>query len=548
MNPLEILQKHFGYVDFRRGQWEIIEAVIAGKNCVVIMPTGGGKSMCYQIPAMCMPGVAIVVSPLIALMKDQIDSLTEVGIPATFINSSITQDEIGRRYLELLDNKFKLLYVAPERLGDPQFLEVLKKMPISLVAIDEAHCISEWGHDFRPSYLRIKNLVQELPGVRVIALTATATPEVRIDIIKQLNLAEYEQFIYGFDRPNLNFKVEMGSKNEKLYKLLQFVKSSPKPGIVYAGTRNTADQITEILNSHEIKAVNYHAGLEASARVGVQNSFTNNIHDGIVAANAFGMGVDKQNIRFVVHYDIPGTMEAYYQEAGRAGRDGQQANCLLLYNPADRYLREFFIKGDNPTKDNIQDIYNVICNFKSEPVTLTYSQIKEQMSEEIPEMGIGSAIKLLERAGYLELAGENQKEAYIKFVSSLSEIINAVGQRATKKLAVIESLFASFADEIFKGVNFNLEKLLQSSDIAKDSFVRALRELDKLNLIKYEPPFRGKEIYVKKRVHERELELDWAALEKKLDADLAKLNLMEGYVYHTGDKREYILNYFGEKR
>jgi len=547
MTPQEALQKYFGYSAFRFAQKEVIDSVLARKDTVVIMPTGGGKSLCFQIPALCLPGITIVVSPLIALMKDQVDTLTRNNIPATFINSSLTPGEISQRLTEVREGRCKLVYIAPERFNDQSFIENLGSIKVDLFAIDEAHCISEWGHDFRPSYTRLKNAIVKLGRPTVVALTATATPEVREDIIRQLDLTEYELFVTGFDRPNLEFKVELASKQEKLYKLLEFVKGQSGSGIVYAGTRNNADDIAQILTLHDINAINYHAGLSADERKDIQERFMNNGYDVIVATNAFGMGIDKSNIRYVIHYDMPGTMESYYQEAGRAGRDGLPSTCLLFYNPSDRYLREFFLKGDNPSKENIQEVYETLCKYPEEPVLMTYSEIKATLSDSVPEMTIGTAVGILNRAGYIELRGENQKEGFVKFTHAVSDILNALGNRAKNKVGVISHLFNIYGEELYNGLHTNIEPSIEKSEIKRDAFLRALNEMTKKGLIEYEPPFRGKEIIIKQRLRAGDLDIDWRSLESKLSRDMEKLNLMEGYVYHAGDKRDYILKYFGDR-
>jgi ATP-dependent DNA helicase RecQ len=315
---------HFGLSAFRAGQKEVIEAVLAGRDCLCIMPTGGGKSLCYQLPAVMRPGVVLVVSPLIALMKDQVDGLQSLGLRATFINSSLEPHEQRQRLDGMAAGQFDLVYVAPERLRSPRFLDSLKPVTVQLLAVDEAHCISEWGHDFRPDYARIGKFRARLGGPQTIALTATATPMVRDDVVKQLQLRSPDVFITGFARPNLRFEVdEPGSASDKDGKLLRILDETPGPGIIYASTRKKCETLVEFLAQRRGHPVGfYHAGLLPDQRRSIQDCFMSGEVPLIVATNAFGMGIDKRDLRLVVHYNMPGSLEAYYQESGRAGRDG----------------------------------------------------------------------------------------------------------------------------------------------------------------------------------------------------------------------------------
>ncbi|MFZ5365468.1 MAG: RecQ family ATP-dependent DNA helicase [Patescibacteria group bacterium] len=339
------LEKYFKFNQFRPGQKEIIEAILAGKDVVALMPTGGGKSLCYQLPAILQDKLTIIISPLIALMKDQVDSLTVRGIPAAFINSSISQEEIRSRMEKILAGEIKILYVAPERLSLLRYNESFSKLNISLLAVDEAHCVSSWGHDFRPDYLQIKDYISDFESrPTVAAFTATATPEVRQDIIGRLGLIEPVIFTRGFDRPNLKFFVQKDIKPaQRMDEVLRWVKSIEGSGIVYALTRKETEAIADYLVRQGIDAVAYHAGMGSNCREEIQNEFMENKHKVIVATIAFGMGVDKADIRFVIHAGMPRNMEGYYQEAGRAGRDGEIAYCVLLHSKKDVSVHNHFI-------------------------------------------------------------------------------------------------------------------------------------------------------------------------------------------------------------
>ncbi|MGI6406298.1 MAG: DNA helicase RecQ [Syntrophaceticus sp.] len=339
-----ILKKHFGYPSFRKGQEKIISSVLQGQDTIGIMPTGVGKSICYQIPALLLDGTTIVISPLISLMKDQVDTLRELGIPATFINSSIDYHEAVKRFRETQQGKYKLLYIAPERLTAGEFSAQLKTLSISLVAIDEAHCISQWGHDFRPSYLDIMPFIETLPDRPVVTgFTATATPEVTQDIIKLLRLQDPNVYITGFNRENLSFSVIRGENKQDF--LLNFLQNHRKEaGIIYAATRKEVDNLYEILSKKGYAVGRYHAGLSDKKRTENQDKFLYDDLKIIVATNAFGMGIDKSNVRYVIHYNMPKNMEAYYQEAGRAGRDGEPSTCILLFSPQDIFIQRFLIE------------------------------------------------------------------------------------------------------------------------------------------------------------------------------------------------------------
>ena len=360
MDKTALLQHYFGYGEFRPGQEELVDGILAGRDVFGIMPTGGGKSICYQLPGLMLPGVTLVVSPLISLMHDQVMALKAAGIPGAYVNSSLTFPQLRAVYRNMLLGKYKIIYVAPERLQSDGFLEAVEQMNISMVAVDEAHCISQWGQDFRPSYLKIVDFIRLLPRRPVIAaFTATATQKVREDVKRILGLQDPVEVVTGFDRPNLWFEVRHPDmKDGELLRLLEARKR--RSGIVYCATRKSVEQVCQLLTDRGYAATRYHAGLEERERMENQNAFLYDEKTVMVATNAFGMGIDKSNVNFVIHYNMPKSLEAYYQEAGRAGRDGSNADCILLYAPRDVQTARFFIENGSDNEDLTEEQREVI--------------------------------------------------------------------------------------------------------------------------------------------------------------------------------------------
>jgi ATP-dependent DNA helicase RecQ len=393
-----LLRERFGFEAFRPAQKQVIDKIVTGQSVLAVMPTGSGKSLCYQLPALALPGLTLVVSPLIALMKDQVDQLTYLGLPATFINSSVSREQQNSRLEQVIAGKIKLLYIAPERFQNDEFRAGLARTKVSLFAVDEAHCVSLWGHDFRPDYLRLRAAIRELQSPPVLALTATATPVVRRDILIQLGIEHAPQIVSGFDRANLYLEVrEVGTSAEKIRTIVELARWAPL-GIVYAGTRKNVEDIYGSLRRAGVESAAYHAGLLAADRKCVQERFMNASECVIVATNAFGMGIDRSQVRFVVHADIPDSVEAYYQEIGRAGRDGEPARCLLLFNYADKWIPEFFIDSSHPPAEILKYVFGKLCR-SGQPAIVGDAWRKLSATN---DHRFHASIALLQRFGYLE--------------------------------------------------------------------------------------------------------------------------------------------------
>jgi ATP-dependent DNA helicase RecQ len=390
------LTQHFGYGAFRKGQEAIMRSVLSSRPTIAILPTGGGKSLCYQLPALLLEGTTVVVSPLVALMKDQVDALVARGIKATFINSSLSESERQERQAALRRGEWRLVYVAPERFKSSSFLSAISGLRIPLLAVDEAHCISAWGHDFRPEYQRLAQARTQISAERVLALTATATPEVRKDIAAALQMKDPKIFVAGFDRPNLFIEVlKVAGDKDKLGRLLALARQGG-PGLVYAATRKNVEKVVSALRANGLEALGYHAGMEDDERSSVQDRFVRGNAPIVVATNAFGMGVDKPDIRFVAHFDVPRSLEAYYQEIGRAGRDGEDSLALLLFNFADVMMQRRMIDSGRASRELVSTVWESARSLRQGTVEALARSAAVHGSE------AQAAVRLLESAGHLE--------------------------------------------------------------------------------------------------------------------------------------------------
>lgn len=410
---LQTLNERFGHVAFRPGQDGIIDAVLQGQNALIVMPTGSGKSLCYQLPALMRDGCAIVISPLIALMKDQVDSLLAQNIEATYINSSLSASEQFERLRACRAGVYKLLYVAPERFRNTRFLSAVEQMNVSLFAVDEAHCISEWGHDFRPDYLRLREAIDHLGQPQVLALTATATVDVQTDIVQQLACDDMQRFVTGFNRTNLTYRVQAQHAMAAKLQLLKELLATQSEGsvIIYAATRRAVEEVATALSTRGTEVLIYHAGLSDAVRRQTQEAFMSQPHRVIVATNAFGMGVDKSDVRSVIHFNLPRTLEAYYQEAGRAGRDGAAAECVVLFSFSDVKIQEFLLEQNYPERSYIEEVYAQIVALSRRHAEVPWQHLMPHRRHGSSIMMLDATVKILEKAGYVERVAQYGEEA-----------------------------------------------------------------------------------------------------------------------------------------
>ncbi len=544
-----MLRERFGHAAFRPGQEAVVEAALAGENLLVVMPTGSGKSLLFQLPALLEEGLTLVVSPLIALMKDQVDDLTERGIAATFINSSLSAQEQRQRIESCQAGHVRLLYVAPERFRSAAFVNMFRHIRVARLAIDEAHCISQWGHDFRPDYRRLRQARQLMGEPKVTALTATATPRVQKDIIDSLGLPleQVQVHVHGFDRPNLSLAVQRtGGDGDKVAIIEQFIRENRGCGIIYAGTRKAAERLVEQLAAVEPSVVLYHAGLDSERRASAQEAFMGSKARLAVATVAFGMGVDKSDIRFVLHYHLPGSLEQYYQEIGRAGRDGQPSQCLLLYNAGDRSLREFFIDLNYPQREQVEAVMHALYELKGNPILKTHAEIAELAGEEVREGQVGTCLRLLDEAGIARgLTGEASATVHLEKpgVVVLKDI------RGKVQRAVFEAMAEAVDLETAGSYSINLEHLARAAALSTVQVQRAMAALDEAGHLRYDPPFRGRG--VEKLMDQAppfdQAKIDWARQDLLRSAEEEKLAAMEEYIHSRSCRRDIILRYFGEQ-
>ncbi len=554
MIPLQVLTQFFGFNEFRSGQKEIIDAILAGENVLAVLPTGGGKSLCYQIPALMSNSFSVVVSPLIALMKDQVDSINNKQKVAAFINSTLELHDIYKVLNEIEQGDIKLLYVSPEKLNSISFCDSIKKLNPAYLFVDEAHCISEWGHSFRPSYRKIKSFIDLIGFGSIAAFTATATEDVRNDIVEQLGMKTPKIFVKGFERENLYLNViHTSAKKEKL---LTILKRNELPGIIYTATRKSAEEVTEYLRVNSIDAVFYHAGVVPELRRIIQDDFQMNRVKLIVATNAFGMGIDKSDIRTLIHYNLTANIENYYQEIGRAGRDGNNSNVFLLYDDNDKLIQEYFIKNSFPSREQIELVYNTICDYASIALANAYDKeipLDKNITSFLESKGItkgllDSSVKILCDSNYVS-SDTRIKKHYVQSLfepKGMQMYLKNLDDNDSKDLLLL--LTREYGNTFFRTrTAINLSHLSQLIGESTEQISSVLKSLSLSGIILYEIPSKFPTVKLSgERLKSDDLKLNYERTKKLVENSRNKLDKMIGYVYTKDCRFRYILNYFGQ--
>lgn len=541
------LLQYFGYPDFRPPQIRAVEAVLSGRDALIVLPTGGGKSLCFQVPALVRGGLTIVVSPLISLMKDQVETLGRKGIDAAYINSTLSADEVANRMARARDGSLRMLYLAPERLEAGRALQQLRAIEVTLLAVDEAHCISEWGHDFRPSYRRIGNIREQLGSPQTVALTATATPDVRNDIARQLLLHQPEVVVGGFDRTNLTYHVvPTRTQREKDLTAIAWLRDAPGAAVVYTPTRKAVERVTAVLVRGGIRASAYHGGLNDRLRQRAQDAFMEERSRVIVATSAFGMGIDKPDVRVVVHHCMPGTLESYYQEAGRAGRDGQPSTCVLLHNYADRFTHEYFINSTHAERADVERIWQALRENADHDgmMSLPIGALAACTPGRISEPRASAALRALLRAGACEQVLPSMHDVWVRLTAAPVRIRRELREERAPELEVLRALWRAVGARLESGAAINL-KCLSPKLGGTMGIIPVLQRLEAQQFLTWAR--RGGGIRLDPRSRDASwLPVDWNAMARRRQADMARLDAVQRYAQTRQCRRAFVLRYFGD--
>ena len=541
------LRETFGYPDFRPPQICAVQAVISGRDSLLVLPTGGGKSLCYQVPALLRDGLTVVVSPLISLMKDQVDALQRKGVPAAFINSTLGMGDVADRLARARDGSLRMLYLAPERMESGRMLQTLVEIGVCLLAVDEAHCISEWGHDFRPSYRRIGQIRERLGTPQTVALTATATPDVRQDIVRQLALRDVEVVVAGFDRSNLTYYVRPArTQHDKDKTAITLLRAADGLAIVYAPTRKAVERVTSVLVRGRIRAVAYHAGLDDALRQRAQDAFMHERARVIVATSAFGMGIDKPDVRLVVHHAMPGSLEAYYQEAGRAGRDGRQSVCVLLHSYPDRFTHEFFLENTHPNRSTVERTLTLLRSLADRGgfVALTVNEIARRLPSSHGERRVGAALRALIAAGACAIEAPAAGRVFVRLLASPDRIgRELIGDRAFDR-EVLRGLWRAVGRTLELGAPIDLDGLPPGLG-GTIGLVPVLERLAAQQFVTWTRTGAGVRLCPRSQ-DTRWLPVDWVAVDRRRKSELGRLDAMQRYAQTRYCRRAFVLRYFGD--